>query len=195
MAKVYVLSCRDLGLDCDFQARGATLEEVMQRSADHGAEHHSMKGLGPELYQTLHRGVKTVEEPESRGIAQADGGMTPPAQALNVTTELAGTIQVVHAAGRLDSTTAGTFDVRIEQAVTAEGAQVVLDLAHVSYVSSAGLRSLLVLLKRVKALGGGLVLAAVPPRVQDILDISGFTGLFAIAPTPADALDRLSPGR
>jgi len=30
MAIVYLISCRDAGVDCDFQARGSSLEEVMQ---------------------------------------------------------------------------------------------------------------------------------------------------------------------
>ncbi len=30
MAKRYRITCRDAGVDCDFQAEGATVEEVMQ---------------------------------------------------------------------------------------------------------------------------------------------------------------------
>ena len=50
MAKVYLISCRDAGVDCDFQARGSSLDEVMQLCADHGAQEHNMKAFGPELY-------------------------------------------------------------------------------------------------------------------------------------------------
>jgi predicted small metal-binding protein len=67
MAKVYVISCRDAGVDCDFQARGATLEEVMQLCADHGIQEHNMKGFGPDLYMKIRRCVKTVEE-ETSGL-------------------------------------------------------------------------------------------------------------------------------
>ena len=48
MAKVYVINCRDAGVDCDFEARGSSLEEVMQLCADHGMKEHDMKGFGPE---------------------------------------------------------------------------------------------------------------------------------------------------
>lgn len=190
MAKTYLLSCRDVGLDCDFEARGASLEEVMQRSAEHGAELHHMKAFGPELYLKMHRGVKTLDEPEAPTAVQRSPALSGE-QPLDVVIELIGAIHVVHAAGRLDSATAEAFDARMQQAIVAQGMQVVLDLAKVNYVSSAGLRSLLVLLKQVKALGGALVLSAVHPRVQDILDIAGFTAMFTIAPTPADALARL----
>ena len=62
MAKVYSISCRDVGVDCDFQARGTTMEEVMQRCADHGMKEHNMMGFGPELYSKMQRAVKTLEE-------------------------------------------------------------------------------------------------------------------------------------
>ena len=50
MAKVYQISCRDAGVDCDFQARGSSMDEVMQLCADHGMQEHNMKGFGPELF-------------------------------------------------------------------------------------------------------------------------------------------------
>jgi predicted small metal-binding protein len=62
MAKVYVISCRDAGVDCDFQARGSSLEEVMQLCADHGIKEHNMMAFGPELYAKMQRCVKVVEE-------------------------------------------------------------------------------------------------------------------------------------
>jgi predicted small metal-binding protein len=62
MAKVYVISCRDAGVDCDFQARGSSLEEVMQLCAEHGIQEHNMKAFGPELYTKMRRCVKTLEE-------------------------------------------------------------------------------------------------------------------------------------
>lgn len=62
MAKVYSISCRDAGVDCDFEAQGPSVEEVMQLCADHGIEAHNMKGFGPELYGKMRRCVKTLEE-------------------------------------------------------------------------------------------------------------------------------------
>ena len=61
MATVYVINCRDAGVDCDFEARASTLDEVMQLCADHGTREHNMKGFGPELYLKMRRCVKTLE--------------------------------------------------------------------------------------------------------------------------------------
>ena len=62
MAKVYLISCRDAGVDCDFQARDSSLEEVMQLCADPDIQAHNMKAFGPELYTKMRRCVKTLEE-------------------------------------------------------------------------------------------------------------------------------------
>jgi predicted small metal-binding protein len=62
MAKVFFISCRDAAVDCNFQARGSSLEEVMQLCADHGIQAHNMKAFGPELYTKTRRCVKTLEE-------------------------------------------------------------------------------------------------------------------------------------
>jgi predicted small metal-binding protein len=51
MAKV--LNCRDLGTDCDFVARGETVEELMQVGAKHGAEVHGMTEIPPEMAQQI----------------------------------------------------------------------------------------------------------------------------------------------
>ena len=53
--------CRDADVDCEFETRGASLDEVMQLRADHGAAEHGMKGFGPELYAKMRRCVKTIE--------------------------------------------------------------------------------------------------------------------------------------
>jgi len=45
MALVYLIISRDAGVDCDFQARGSSLDELMTLCADHGAKEHNMKGL------------------------------------------------------------------------------------------------------------------------------------------------------
>ena len=62
MAKMYSISCRDAGVDCDFQARGATVDEIMQLCADHGIQEHNMKGFGTELYLKMRRCVRVLEE-------------------------------------------------------------------------------------------------------------------------------------
>ncbi|HXG91989.1 MAG TPA: DUF1059 domain-containing protein [Blastocatellia bacterium] len=47
MAKV--VRCREVGVDCDFEARGETVEEVMQQCAAHAQTDHGMSEIPEEL--------------------------------------------------------------------------------------------------------------------------------------------------
>ncbi len=44
-----VLRCRDVGMDCDFEARGETEQELMRKAAEHAKNAHNVKEIPPEL--------------------------------------------------------------------------------------------------------------------------------------------------
>jgi len=64
----------------------------------------------------------------------------------------------------------------------------VLDFAAVAFVSSAGIRALINVIKRNRSRGGTVWLAGVRPQVHEVFEISGLTSLFRSAPTRVDAL-------
>ncbi len=47
MAKI--LSCRELGTECDFIARGKTVEDVIEKAKEHGRKVHDMKDFPPDM--------------------------------------------------------------------------------------------------------------------------------------------------
>ena len=105
-------------------------------------------------------------------------------------------VVVVALKGRLDQTTAE--DVRTALAPylarCAEGQDhVVLDMTDVDYISSAGLRVLMLAAKQAKAQKGYLALVAVQPLVLEILEISKFTLVLKILPAARDAMAEVSP--
>ena len=76
----------------------------------------------------------------------------------------------------------------------AEGQQqVVLDLTGLEYISSAGLRVLMLAAKQSKGQKGTLLLTGLQPLVKEILEISKFTTVLAILPSLRDALAKASP--
>lgn len=76
--------------------------------------------------------------------------------------------------GRVDTVTA----LELEAGLKLDGANlVVLDLAGVPYMSSAGLRLLLTAHKAMLAKGGELQIANLQPAVREVLDITGFSGI------------------
>lgn len=44
-----IVSCREVGVDCDFQARGETEEEILQQCAEHARSAHGMNEIPPDL--------------------------------------------------------------------------------------------------------------------------------------------------
>jgi len=62
MGKLYQITCRDAGVDCDFAATGASLDEILQQCAEHGIREHNMKGFGPELYLKMRNCVQILDD-------------------------------------------------------------------------------------------------------------------------------------
>lgn len=56
MAKV--LRCRDLGLDCPFEAKGETMDAVLQKAYAHALVQHQELKLTPELIEQAQAAVK-----------------------------------------------------------------------------------------------------------------------------------------
>jgi predicted small metal-binding protein len=55
------MSCRDVGPDCDFVARGLTDEEVMGQVAEHARKAHGMEEVPPELAEKAMAAIKDEE--------------------------------------------------------------------------------------------------------------------------------------
>jgi anti-anti-sigma factor len=99
---------------------------------------------------------------------------------------------VITLSGRFDSPAAPLFDAWFAEQDKPENSRYLLDLAQVSYITSAGLRSLLKLLKLLEGRGGKLVLCSVVAPVQDLFKIAGFAAFLTICETRAAALDALA---
>lgn len=109
---------------------------------------------------------------------------------MQIKEETRGGVLVVTASGRLDSSSAGVLEAVLPARVQTHD-KVVLDLADVPYVSSAGLRVMLMGAKAARAKGHKLALAGLAPTVHEVFDISGFTALFTIAPDVDSAVAAL----
>ncbi|CAK0747347.1 putative anti-sigma factor antagonist BtrV [Azospirillaceae bacterium] len=91
-----------------------------------------------------------------------------------------GDVVVIVPQGRIDSNTAKEFEEVILAAITPQSPAMVVDCNQLDYVSSAGLRVLLMAAKRIKAAKGRLALCGLKPHVQEVFDVSGFSTIFAI---------------
>ena len=102
---------------------------------------------------------------------------------------------VVAPAGRIDQSNADAFKdalaPHLERCAPGED-RVVLDLTRLEYISSAGLRALMLAAKQCKTQGGTLVLTGLQPLVKEIFEISRFTMVFDITSSLREALARAS---
>ena len=103
---------------------------------------------------------------------------------------------VLRPAGRINHGTADGFKEALApflDGCAAGGDQLVLDLSALEYISSAGLRVLMLAKKQAKTQGGVLVVAGLQAVVREIFEISKFTVVFEVFPGVREALARLSP--
>jgi anti-anti-sigma factor len=101
-------------------------------------------------------------------------------------------ILVVAPAGRIDSSTCGELEGRLLQHLAAGETRLIIDLQGVEYISSAGLRVLLLVTNRLRPLDGRLVLCAMSRSVCEVFELAGFTTLFAIEGSRESAVARLA---
>lgn len=89
--------------------------------------------------------------------------------------------------GRIDAASAAVAERDVLAVLERSGPSVIMDLSQVDYVSSAGLRVLLVAAKTARGRGGKAVIVAPRPAVQEVLRMSGFDKIIAVAPSVDDA--------
>jgi stage II sporulation protein AA (anti-sigma F factor antagonist) len=99
---------------------------------------------------------------------------------LEITLERSESNVVLHAEGPVDSNTAPQLQEPLLRAAQNPTGAVTLDLEKVRYMSSAGLRVLLMAAKALQKRGERLQLANVPPQIYDVLNLAGFTSFIDI---------------
>jgi len=99
-----------------------------------------------------------------------------------------GKATVVQLQGKVDATSAPSVEQALVGVIDQGEKKLVVDCASLDFISSAGLRSLLLAVKKMKAAGGVIALAALQPHVKEVFDISGFSSLFVIHGSKADAI-------
>ncbi|MBX2976025.1 MAG: STAS domain-containing protein [Ignavibacteriaceae bacterium] len=82
--------------------------------------------------------------------------------------------------GRLDTITSISFEKYLLNEIESNQSNFILDCKNLSYISSAGLRILLLLSKKVKPLNGEVVLVGLQEQIEEVFRISGFDALFRI---------------
>ncbi|MBN2303254.1 MAG: STAS domain-containing protein [Anaerolineae bacterium] len=91
--------------------------------------------------------------------------------------------------GRIDSAGAVEMDNALQAAVAAGKTRIVLEMSEISYINSAGLRTLADILTQSKSQNGDLRLVALSTKVERVFKIIGFDKFFATYPDVDAALE------
>jgi anti-anti-sigma factor len=110
---------------------------------------------------------------------------------MEIRTEKEAAATVVTVTGRLDAVTAADCGKALNELISSGANALVFDFDGLNYISSAGLRVLLMTAKQLKAKGGQVRCANVKGTVKEVFDISGFGSIFKMDDSVAAALATL----
>ena len=109
---------------------------------------------------------------------------------MEVSLKKSGDISIVEISGSIDSKTAPDLQQNILDIVP-DTNKIILDLTKVSFVSSAGLRVLLMVYRQLKAKDGKVVLVGLSDEIKDVMFMTGFITFFAIETTVEEAITKI----
>ncbi len=99
---------------------------------------------------------------------------------------------VIPGESRVDGTNARDFQIGLEGAIEAGDTAVVFDAAPLTYISSAGLRAILLVVKSLNRQGGKFAVCSLSDPIREIFSISGFDNIIPIASTRDEAISTVS---
>jgi anti-anti-sigma factor len=94
--------------------------------------------------------------------------------------------------GRMDAVTAPEYEKTLKELIAGGENAFVVDFDKLEYISSAGLRGLLVTAKLLKSKGGQIRCANVKGTVKEVFDISGFGSIFQVDDSVAASLAKIA---
>ncbi len=95
---------------------------------------------------------------------------------------------VIAVTGRMDAVSAPDFEKECAAWQEKGENNLVIDLAKLEYISSAGLRSILAAAKKLKAAQGGICFYNLSGMVEEVFTLSGFSAMFPVCVTLEEAL-------
>ncbi len=107
-------------------------------------------------------------------------------------------VTLIRVTGRINHKTVKDFENALTPFLETDGpasdTKIIMDFEGLDFLTSAGLRMLMIAAKTCSKQGRDIAVAALQPIVQEIFTISRFDLVLKVFPTVPDALEVLSPG-
>jgi anti-sigma B factor antagonist len=107
---------------------------------------------------------------------------------ITISVQPSGALQIVKIKGFMDMTQVGAFEEILDRMVGEGHIRLVLDFSELEYISSAGLGALVGRIREVRKKHGDIKIGGSTRAVNDILKMFGFSEVFSMSPSVADAL-------
>ncbi len=95
---------------------------------------------------------------------------------------------IIGIVGRLDTTNYTVLEKKLMDLAENHHDKILVECSKMDYISSSGLRILLMALKKITLLKGKFALCCLQENIQEIFEISGFTSIFEIYSSREEAL-------
>jgi anti-anti-sigma factor len=112
---------------------------------------------------------------------------------MELITEKQGEVVVFKLKGRLDALTAPDFEQKCLKWLDAGESCFAVDMGELEYISSAGIRSILFLAKKLKTQDGSLGFSRISGMVEKVFNIAGIYSMFPMYASLDEALAQLKP--
>ncbi len=106
---------------------------------------------------------------------------------MDVTTERADKVLTARVDGRIDGSNAAQFEEMMRTAIEESDNAVIIDCEKLAYISSAGLRAVLMTAKTLSSRNAKLALCSLTDPIREVFEISGFDKIVPIFDSQSDA--------
>ena len=107
---------------------------------------------------------------------------------MDIKTESSNGTLIAKAEGRIDGVNARDFEEAMKAAINSDYSTVIIDLEGLSYISSAGLRVILLIAKTLRKRNAELVLCSLSNPIREVFEISGFDKIIPVHASREQAL-------
>ena len=107
---------------------------------------------------------------------------------MGVETERVGDILIAKMGGRVDGANAREFQVALEAVIDPGERAVILDMEQLSYISSAGLRVILLTARALQDRNAKFAICSLSEAIREVFQISGFDKIISVHTSQAEAL-------
>lgn len=99
--------------------------------------------------------------------------------------------KIVSVKGRIDAVTSPELETYLAEAAEGDAKILIVNFDELDYISSAGLRVILMLAKKMKANQRGFILVGVKGRIKQVFEMSGISSILKILDTEGEALEQV----